>query len=523
VIRRFAVIAGLLSVMGGTACTRPPSAQATRRTIIIGTQFPLVNFSLARSSSADYAELTSLVFDGLTEVDDDGVIHPALAKHWEISPDRTTYTFTLRAARFHDGTPLRAADVQRSWEKMLQSRPGWHEHPWMLDEVEGALSYSEGHASTISGLEVLSDSVLRVRLLRPYAPFPALLSLPKVAIVGATSDSLHPIGTGVWRWVSGPSPAPALEIVLARNPDPWGEGVRMDSLIVHPVEPGETVGAFTSGQLDWMEGVDNADYITLAARRDVGLQRSAPLGISRLIIECGPSGIPDVRVRRAIAAAVDVPRLIQAIDIDTAQLAHGVIPRGWLGYDPTRRPMPYDPALARRLLREANYPMARPLRIWSSEVTYAGKPRIGPMIRDYLEAVGFTVQLHDSRVQDSTNIAMEKRDADITFEAWYPDYADSDAMLFPLYHSSVSGSAGNDGHYADPEMDRLIDAARAESDAAKRAVLLRAADARGQSEVADVLLWHQPSMAVFSPRFRGWQSTNFVTRFRHVEPATAGR
>ena len=145
------------------------------------------------------------------------------------------------------------------------------------------------------------------------------------------------------------------------------------------------------------------------------------------------------------------------------------------------------------------------------------------MIRDYLEAVGFTVQLHDSRIHDSTNIAMQKRDADITFEAWYPDYADSDAMLFPLYHSSVAGSAGNDGHYADPEMDRLIDAARAETDTTRRAALLRAADARGQSEVANVPLWHQPSMAVYSPRFRGWQATNFVTRFRQVEPATPVR
>lgn len=508
---------GLTAALGAAGCQAPP---VSSRTIHVGRPAPLRDFGLSRTSRVDYAALAALPYEGLTLLDEDGVIRPGLARDWTVDADGRTYVFRLRVARFHDGARVTAADVERSWLAVLRSPPGTFAHAWMLDGIVGALAYSRGEARRIDGLRVLDDSTLSVRLDEAFVPFPALLALPKAAVVGAANDSLHPVGTGPWRWVSGPVAGGPIR--FARFDRYWGDAARLDSLELRYVKPGDVVPALASGALDYMQDMNDADRYAIAARADIGLMRSAPLGLTRLIIDFSKPVLRDRRVRLAIAHAIDVRRLAEAVGAPPASIAHGGIPPGMPGFDPARDALAFDPVRARALLQASDYPPGRPLRIWSSEVTFSQEPpRIGALLKSYLEGVGFTVELHGLGMRDSASAATASKLADLSLEQWFPDYADADAMLFPMFHGSVAGTAGNDGRFADPRVDRLIDASRTERDAGRRAALLRQADSIVQADVANVFLWYEPVTAAFALRLGGWRPTAFLPRFTSVAPAAA--
>jgi ABC-type transport system substrate-binding protein len=164
------------------------------------------------------------------------------------------------------------------------------------------------------------------------------------------------------------------------------------------------------------------------------------------------------------------------------------------------------------LLREAGYPFERPLRLWVPAPGLSDFPaQIGPLLRDYFEAVGFNVALTVSSEGIDTVLAAGL--ADLTLTVWVGDYPDGDAFLYPLYHSAVAGSAGNEGAYADPVVDSLIDASRREFGPRRRAELLRWADQLVFDEAPVVFLWFTRTATAYSLRLAGWGRDPQLSRF----------
>jgi peptide/nickel transport system substrate-binding protein len=506
--------AALLAACGGGGFSRPP-----RDANVVRIASPSRVGNVTPSASWDYytAQVARLVFEGLTRIEESGDLAPGLAKSWRAGREGREFRFILRSdVTFHDGTPFTAADVQRCWITALRADPDALSHPWMLDPIEGARELSIGARNDLSGLVVVDDTTLVVRLREPLAFFPTLTALPQTAISATASDSTHPIGTGPWRWV-GRRNADA-DIRFVRNTQYWGDPPRLDSLVYRFVPDSFADRAFTAGFVDIVSELPLATRLAWSARSDVGFVESPTAAITRIVINMREPVFADVRVRRALNHAIDAARLAQTTAAPTSVRAAGSIPPTLPGADPQRAPYAFDPALARHLWQEGGYPPDRPLRLWAPGPGLADyPPEIGELVRSYLAGAGFTVEL---TIQNrGLEQAMRDRKADLTISVWVGDYPDGDAYLYPLYHSTVAGSAGNDGAYANRDVDQLIDASRRALDPVRRAALLRAADSLVFTDAPAVPLWFTHSASAYSLRLAGWGLDPQASRFTRLQRA----
>lgn len=446
------------------------------------------------------AQAASYVFEGLTRNEEDGTLVPALARTWTASPDGRDYQFVIRhGVRFHDGTPLTAQDIVRAWSALLRISPDSLTHPWMLDGVDGAIEYALGEADNVAGLQARDDSTLDVHLVEPLAFFPTLLSHPQATIAAAASRPDRPIGTGPWRFVSMDSSA----IRYAANDDYWFGHPLLDSLVYRYVPDSVTAEAFEAGRVDMAAELPMETRMEWSTRADIGFVESEAVAVTRLVINMRDSVFHDVRIRRALNHAVNAARLAQATAAASAVRAAGVIPPSLPGANLAREPYAFDPGLARRMLVAGGYPPDRPLRLWVPAPGLSDFPaEIGSLLRDYFEAVGLSVEL--TVKTEGIDTALPSGAADLVLTVWVGDYPDADAFLFPLYHSSVAGSAGNEGAYANPTVDRLIEASRHELDPGRRAFLLERADQMIFDEAPIVFLWFTRTATAYSLRLSGW-------------------
>ncbi|XP_020908428.1 uncharacterized protein LOC110246427, partial [Exaiptasia diaphana] len=124
------------------------------------------------------------LFDGLMKLDrstDQPVAD--LAEPFLLSDDGLVYSFQLKSGvLFHSGRPIQASDYRASWERLLAPEND-SPNAWLFELVEGAEAFRNGTVDTVSGIEVEDPYVLRIRLVRPFAPFPYHLAAPAASVV----------------------------------------------------------------------------------------------------------------------------------------------------------------------------------------------------------------------------------------------------------------------------------------------------------------------------------------------------
>lgn len=507
--------------LGAGTCAAPrryAGQPATSPTLRLAIPSHLRSFALRDGGTFYGAQFAALVYEGLTGIDDSGRVRPALARSWEMDASGRVYTFRLRGdARFQDGTRVLAGDVVRSWMRAFRTAGSDENTPWMLDHIAGADAFAARRADSLAGVLALDDSTLRVTLKQPLAPFPAMLALPQAAVSAAASDEQHPIGSGPWRWVRGlPSDD---DVWLARWDGYWGERPRLDSLVLRFVPDSLSARALEAGAVDYSIEATMHDPASLAAREDLGFLSSEPIGLKRILINLRSPALTDVRVRRALCLALDVPAMQQALTEEQDVRASGAIPPGWSGADPDLQPYAYQPERARRLLAEARVPSDRVLQLWySSEGEDRGDDRLAVLAAQYFGAVGLRVEVHATRDPEAKLLSGE---ADLVVRGWYPDYRDADAYLYPMFSARAAGTWSNAGAFSDSIAERLIEASRAERDPARRAELLSEANARIADQAANIFLWFTRSTAAYSLRLTNVPVAPFTPRF--ISTALASR
>jgi ABC-type transport system substrate-binding protein len=119
------------------------------------------------------------VFDGLLELDEQLTPVPALARRFTVSADQRVYTFTLQpGVRFHNGRTVTAADVKYSFERAAKGK-----RPWVFEKISGARAFISGSAGDISGIRLVDDLTVELRLDQPFAPFLFLIAYDAASIV----------------------------------------------------------------------------------------------------------------------------------------------------------------------------------------------------------------------------------------------------------------------------------------------------------------------------------------------------
>lgn len=243
----------------GTQQLAAQSSPPRTRTLVVA--YPALQFSLdpLHTFTTTEAQLFTAVYEGLVAYDPI-TLNPVAgqAERWEISRDRRTYTFYLRAdARFSNGDPLRAEDFRMSWLRILD--PGAAaEYSFLFDVIKGVAEYRTGALADAAkvGIRALSDRVLEVELAEPADHFLKVLAHHSFSAIhsgylGAVNwdRAGQLIGNGPFKVVTWHD----RELVLARNEHYWGRGqVELDRVEVRFYEdPQQITRDFLRGEIHW--------------------------------------------------------------------------------------------------------------------------------------------------------------------------------------------------------------------------------------------------------------------------------
>jgi peptide/nickel transport system substrate-binding protein len=319
---------GLRHVLGGGPSGLP---QAGGELVVAfdGTASTRFAFDPQNSGFAPYNRVTRAIFDGLVVLHPDQTLHPWLAEAWDISPDGTTYTFTLRkGVTFHDGTAFDAAALMANLDR--------------LANPNAKPLYSRSSLGPYERSEIIAPDKLRVILAEPFTPLLRNLSSTKLAIVSPAAVAKYgaafaqnPVGTGAFRFVGMTA---GTEIRLERNPDyRWAPDTalhpgpsRLDKLTFRNVPVEATrVAVLQSGQAQVADLIPPQNLPSIQSDPAFRVLRKELLETNyALSFNVSRAPWDDIDIRRAIRLSLDVDTLVKVIYL-------GQFKRAWSSLTPT--------------------------------------------------------------------------------------------------------------------------------------------------------------------------------------------
>ena len=334
--------------------------------------------SLAPTFDPDSSTVFTQIFDSLVHIDLDGKRIPALATSWNLVDD-TTYEFELRkGVKFHNGEDFDADAVKYTYETIINPdmKMGC---AWILN--------------TIKEVEVIDPFRVMIRLKHPDGLFLYRLSMfgsiapPKyIKEVGLDGFNKNPVGTGPFKFVAWNK---GKDIVLAKNPNYWKEGVPVyDELVFKILPQDKWVDGLISGDLDLITDVPPKDIARVEANSDLKtVHRLVLQSYWVLLKNQGP--LADVRVRKALNYAINKEELIKAQGGGYGAPMASLGMQREVGRNPDLTPYPYDVEKAKSLLAEAGYPNGFPLKA----ISIAEAAPLNAAIREDLSKIGVNVEI----------------------------------------------------------------------------------------------------------------------------------
>jgi peptide/nickel transport system substrate-binding protein len=312
------------------------------------------------ASNTTEAMLARLSTDLLVSVDPSGKRQiPMLANevptlyNGGISKDGLTVTYHLRrGVRWHDGAPFSSADVKFSYEALMNpannvsSRSGFTVISRVVtpDLYTVVFHLKRRYAPFVNTVFAESDN--------PYTIVPAHL-LAKLPNINRSSYNDRPVGTGPFkfvRWVRGD------HIEYEANDGYFLGKPRLRRIVVRIVPDENTeISLLRTHDIDWMFEASPHVYREIKTLPDVNVTLVSQNAYEGLALNTTRPALADVRVRRAIAYALDKPRLLANFTAGSATLATEDLPTFMWAYDPDVAQYPFDPARARALLSEAGW------------------------------------------------------------------------------------------------------------------------------------------------------------------------
>jgi len=473
----------------------------------------------------------SALFEGLVGPDPvDSHPIPAVAESWEISPDGLKYTFHLRAsARWSDGSPVTAQDFIASWRRALTPSLA-ADYANLLYVIQGAEAFNKGAAAFEQvGLAALDARTLRVTLDHPTPYFLSLLTnmvwfpVPlRVIEKNGPADQRGNPWTRPERIVSnGPFNLTAWKqnqfIIVEKSKTYWDAAqVRLNAIHFYPIDSLDVEErAFRTGQLHLTGSVPAAKIETY--RRDAPqLLRIDPFldtYFYRFNLRRAPFG--DVRIRRALALAVDRAAIVNKVLHGLYLPATGLTPPNTAGYTFTASPgLPTDFDAARRLLADAGYPGGKGLPV--VEILYNNNENhrlIAEAIQEmWRRELGVEARLASQELK-ITFTARSTGDFQILRSDWVGDYNDP-ATFLEIFRSD---SGNNYTGWASPEYDSLLFAAARTLDPAARFALFQKAEALLLEAAPIIPIFYYTHVFLAQPSVKGWHPTLLdVHPFKYV-------
>lgn len=491
----------------------------------------LVNPLLAESA-AD-RELASLIFSGLTRLDEYGEPVPDLAEGWEVSQDGLTYIFHLRQGiTWHDGTPFTSADVDFTMELLRDPAfPGPARLAAFWRTVE---TYA------------VDDQTVKFILTQPLAAFPEYAGigiLPAHLLAGINpadlpSDpfNLSPVGTGQLWWAGIDDQKQTVTIHLTPY-DRYYDSTRrikLDDVFLHYYADGDDAfgalgdvlgyGGLSDDQL--LAVLDNPDIQVYSARQPA----YAAIVFNQQAAERLPF-FQEEEVRQALVMGLDREQIIYEALPRLALPAYSTVLPGSWAYDTALEPLPYAPDQAAGLLDEAGWLLEDGIRTKEGQpmaftLLVSDQPadrQIGEMVVEQWQAVGVDASLDvvgDADLISRLNAApgeQGRRFDAVLIEFSQGELADPDP--YPFWHEAQFETGQNFGGFADHEISQILEIARKDPNGVRRAELYRRFQQLFNERGAAVILYNPVYHYAVSCQVSGVQITLLTSpadRFRNM-------
>jgi ABC-type transport system substrate-binding protein len=392
-----------------------------------------------------------------------GKVIPWLATDWKYNADYTTLTFTLRkGVKFHDGTDFNAAAAKFSLDLVLNST---------LVDLKTLSSIDAVDDSTLRLNLKTYDSALLISLASYLCP---MVSPTAVNSMGKDAAMLHPVGTGPFKFVSYTRD---VSIKYAKFTDYWQKGKPyLDALeFVLIADPVTQLASFKAGEAQVMRAIAIADAASLQATGKYMLA-AQEMAIDCLATDSAHISSPfcDIRVRQAIAYAIDNAAVAKAIGMSFFTPCNQLISPTNYAYNPNVVGYPYNVAKAKQLLADAGYPKG-----FDTKLSYRAGAFEGDyctLIQGYLKAVGINVQLdlaESARFNDLRVKGFQNQMVHYTM----PAGAEKDMSYYFRDRLSSKGSMFTSATvYIPSDYDSKLMTVNIERDDAKRIALLQDVD-----------------------------------------------
>lgn len=457
----------------------------------IATASPVSTLDPIKSAAAGDIEILGQLYSRLLRNAPDGSeLLPGLAERWEVSEDELQYTFYLRDAQFSNGSPIKAEDVVFSFLRLR-------------DQEDSAYN---SMFQVIEDIKALDDKMVVFTLEHPAAPFLGSVEMfnagivPKAVVeeVGDEAFAQNPVGSGPfmlkeWR--------PNDRVVLEHNPHYWREGLPYLDEVEFLEVPDENtrVSMLRAGEVEVINGTPWPLIDTLKAQEGIDVPLDPSSIINILLINHETEPLDDVRVRQAIAQAIDTKSMVEAVTFGYGVPANSLLPNALEYYDADLPAIPYAPEEARALLEEAGAVGQTVEFMVTSGSSY--NTQVAQLMQAQLSAIGLNVNIV---TVDSPTWYDRAASGDygLTPTWWYNETTDPDQAV----RWALCGSCGNQSYYSryqNPEVDALTEQAVRELDPDARRELYGEIQRISLEEVAQVPLYYPPYTIALSDQVEG--------------------
>jgi peptide/nickel transport system substrate-binding protein len=444
-MRNLALVAAILMGLAASG-----DAQTTKEVLTIDAPNDAATLDPHLQWDTDSYGVYRNIFDNLLTRDATGKIAPQIASAWRFVDD-THVEFDIRAdVKFQDGTPLSAEDVVFSVKRI--TRPSFN-------------SPQLSQFDQIADAEALGPTIVRLTMNKPYpvllAQLVKLSIVPKAYVerVGDQAFNLKPLGSGPYKvraWQKG------VQVTLDANDNYWRGKPPFKTVIFRAVPDVSTrIADLKTGRADLIRLLPPDEAIALKNDARLAVLSVATERVGYLFINAQAGPTADVRVRRAIAHAIDKQALVDAllqgfgkpVDSVGAEPIFGYL-RDIVGYD-------YNPAKAQALVEQA--------RAKGATITLLTSPaydrQLVEAIQQMINDVGLKVEVV-TLDQASFLRRRQGTPADaggLALGVWSCACQDADGIIVPLFHSGTTWSK-----YSNAAYDAAVDAARSTLDETKR-------------------------------------------------------
>jgi peptide/nickel transport system substrate-binding protein len=466
------------------ACNRTPAHEPD--TVVMALDESPRNLDPRVGTDASSERLIQLIFSSLVKRSERYDIEPDLALSWEI-PDPRTYIFHLRTdAKFHDGRPVTSRDVLFTFRSVLS----------------GAIQTPKaGTYRLVESIEAPDDRTVIFTLKEPFAPFLWNLTRGAIGIVpdGSPADfAKNPVGSGAFKFIRYD---PDSEVVLERNDSYYGKKPIV-SRFQFKIIPETIVRALElrKGSVDIALSVLTPDMVeALRGNKDLDVLQAPGTNYQYVAFNLKDPLFSDVRVRKAIAYSIDRDKIIKHLWRGQAEAATGVIPPNNWSYAEDVETYPYNPQLARELLREAGQ---EHLSFTYRTATDDTGRLLASVLQQQLRDVGIQMDIRSNEFATFYSDVV-KGNFQMYSLRWIGGNNDPDILNLVFHSMMFPPNGANRGRYANAEVDRLIDLARREVDTEKRKAAYQEIQRIVAKDLPYVSLFYVDNVAVYNKRIDG--------------------